>query len=74
MVERWFAELSRKQIQRGVHTSVRELEADIRIFIDLQNRNPKPFKWTKYATRFWLPSNASATEPSKLYVANFRFT
>jgi transposase len=24
-VERWFAELTRKQIQRGVHTSVRQL-------------------------------------------------
>jgi len=48
-VERWFAELTRKQIQRGVHTSVRQLEADIRTFIDLHNRNPKPFKWTKSA-------------------------
>ncbi|MHC2581978.1 transposase [Bradyrhizobium diazoefficiens] len=48
-VERWFAELTRKQIQRGVHTSVRQLEADIRTFIDLHNRHPKPFKWTKSA-------------------------
>ncbi len=48
-VERWFAELTRKQIQRGVHTSVKQLEADIRTFIDLHNRNPKPFKWTKSA-------------------------
>jgi hypothetical protein len=31
------------------HTSVRQLEADIRTFIDLHNRNPKPFKWTKSA-------------------------
>jgi hypothetical protein len=46
---RWFAELTRKQIQRGVHTSVRQLEADIRTFIDLHNKNPKPFKWTKSA-------------------------
>ena len=46
-VERWFAELTRKQIQRGVHTSIRQLEADIRTFIDLHNRNPKPFKWTR---------------------------
>jgi transposase len=48
-VERWFAELTRKQIQRGVHTSVRQLETDIRTFIDLHNKNPKPFKWTKSA-------------------------
>jgi len=47
--ERWFAELTRKHIQRGVHTSVRQLEADIRTFIDLHNKNPKPFKWTKSA-------------------------
>src|SRR5260221_11210589 len=73
-VERWFAELTRKQIQRGVHTSVKQLEADIRTFIDLHNRNPKPFKWTKSADRFWLQSNASVTKPSRLYVANFRFT
>jgi transposase len=25
-------------------------------------------------TRFWLPSNASATKPTRLYVVNFRFT
>ena len=72
-VERWFAELTRKRIQRGVHTSVRQLETDIRTFIDLHNR-PKPFKWTGRQTRFWLPSNASATKPSRLYAANFRFT
>jgi hypothetical protein len=48
-IERWFAELTRKQIQRGVHTSVRQLEAGIRTFIELHNNNPKPFKWTKSA-------------------------
>ena len=48
-VERWFAELTRKQLQRGVHTSTKRLEADVRSFIDKHNRNPKPFKWTKSA-------------------------
>jgi transposase len=48
-VERWFAELTRKQIQRGVHTSTAQLEADIRTFIDRHNANPKPFRWTKSA-------------------------
>src|SRR5215217_4823043 len=38
-VERWFAELTRKQIQRGVHTSVKQLEADIRTFIDLDRKS-----------------------------------
>src|SRR5262245_10495132 len=49
-VERWFAELTRKRLQRGVHTSVRLLEADIRSFIDQRNQNPRPFKWTKWRT------------------------
>ena len=48
-VERWFAELTRKQLQRGVHRSTRQLEADIRAFIDGHNEDPKPFKWTKSA-------------------------
>jgi DNA segregation ATPase FtsK/SpoIIIE-like protein len=47
--KRWFAEPTRKQIQRGVHTALRRLEADIRTFIDLHNKSPKPFKWTKSA-------------------------
>ena len=48
-VERWFAELTRKQLQRGVHTSTRQLEADIRAFIEKHNEDPKPFRWTKSA-------------------------
>ncbi len=32
-VERWFAELTRKQLQRGVHRSTAQLEADIAAFI-----------------------------------------
>ena len=47
-VERWFAELTRKQLQRGVHHSTRQLEADIRAF-NKHNEDPKPFKWTKSA-------------------------
>ena len=48
-VERWFAELTRKQLQRGVHRSTRQLEADIRAFIEQHNEDPNPFKWTKSA-------------------------
>jgi hypothetical protein len=50
-VEHWFAELTRKQIQRDVHTSVWLLECDIRTLIYLHNRNPKSFKWTKSADK-----------------------
>ena len=48
-VERRFAELTRKQIQRGVHRSVAELEADIMAFIEAHNDDPKPYKWVKSA-------------------------
>jgi len=42
-VKRWFAELTRKRLRRGVHTSVRHLQAAIRAFIDRYNQNPTPF-------------------------------
>ncbi len=48
-MERSFAELTRKQIKRGVHTSVKELEKDICDFIQVHNEDPKPYKWTKPA-------------------------
>ncbi len=48
-VERWFAELTRKQLQRGAHRSTLQLEADIRAFIETHSENPRPFKWTKSA-------------------------
>ena len=48
-VERWFAELTRKQLRRGVHTSTHQFETDIRAFIARHNEHPKPYKWTKSA-------------------------
>src|ERR687897_322526 len=48
-VERWFAELTAKLLQRGVHTSVQALEADIRAWIQAWNEDPKAFVWTKTA-------------------------
>ena len=49
LVERWFAELTQKQLRRGVHRSTLQLENAIRHFIDHHNQNPKPFVWTKSA-------------------------
>jgi len=49
LVERWFAELTTRQLRRGIHRSVREVEAAIQAFIDVHNENPKPFVWTKTA-------------------------
>jgi transposase len=48
-VERWFGLLTDKLIRRGVHTSVRALEHDIRDWIATWNTNPRPFTWTKTA-------------------------
>ncbi len=49
LVERWFAELTTKKLRRGTHRSVRQLNSDIRAWIDTWNDNPKPFVWTKTA-------------------------
>ncbi len=49
LVERWFAELTNKQIRRGVHRSVQALEKDIRNWIAAWNTDPKPYVWTKPA-------------------------
>jgi transposase len=49
LVERWFAELTNKQIRRGVHKTVQALEQDIRTWIAAWNTDPKPYVWTKTA-------------------------
>lgn len=49
LIERWFALLSQKQIKRGTHRSVRDLEAAIREYLAIANEAPKPFVWTKTA-------------------------
>lgn len=47
LVERFFGLLTQRQLKRGVFTSVKELEAAIRDFIDQHNDSPQPFVWTK---------------------------
>jgi len=49
LVERFFAELTTKKLRRGVHRSTRQLNADIREWIEHWNEEPKPFVWTKTA-------------------------
>jgi len=49
LVERWFATLTEKQIRRGVHRSVRELETAIKNYLAVSNASPKPFVWSKTA-------------------------
>ncbi len=47
LVERWFGEITRKQIRRGVFKSVEQLIQVIEEYIRLNNKNPKPLVWTK---------------------------
>ncbi len=47
LVERWFAELTNKKLKRGAHRSVRQLNDDIRTWIETWNENPRPYVWTK---------------------------
>jgi transposase len=49
LVERFFADLTEKQLRRGTHCSTRELEAAIRAYIEANNTAPTPFIWTKTA-------------------------
>jgi transposase len=49
LVERWFAEITDKQIRRGTHKSTRSLIDAIRSYLDAWNKMPTPFVWTKTA-------------------------
>jgi transposase len=48
-VERWFATLTDKQIRRGTHRSTRALEDAIRLYLAINNEDPKAFVWVKSA-------------------------
>ncbi len=48
-VERFFAEITRKRIRRGVFKSVPELEATIDDYLAKHNETSKPFNWTATA-------------------------
>jgi hypothetical protein len=45
--ERWFGEITRKRIRRGVFKSVDELTSAIEEYIRYNNEDPKPFVWTR---------------------------
>src|ERR1039457_710782 len=47
LVERWFGEITRKRIRRGVFKSVQELIEAIEHYMKTNNQTPKPFVWTK---------------------------
>lgn len=49
LVERWFAEITRKRIRRGTFRSVAELNRAIHEYLRENNKNPRPFIWTATA-------------------------
>lgn len=49
MVEAWFSMAERQAIHRGTYSSVKDLNAKIRAYIDGWNDRAHPFAWTKTA-------------------------
>jgi transposase len=49
LVERFFAEITTRQLRRSAFRSTEDLERTIRRYLDLRNEDPKPFIWTKSA-------------------------
>jgi transposase len=49
LVERFFAEITERQIRRGVHTSVRQLEEEVDTQIARRKDDPTPFTWMRTA-------------------------
>jgi transposase/DNA-binding XRE family transcriptional regulator len=47
LVERWFSEITNKQIRRGSYESVTQLTKAIKEFIKAWNKSGRTFKWTK---------------------------
>jgi transposase len=48
-VERWFRDLTDKNLRRGIFGSVPELIASIEDYLAANNANPKPYVWTATA-------------------------
>ena len=50
LIERFFAEITRKRLRRGTFRSVPALIAAIRSYVREHNRDPRPFMWTASAS------------------------
>jgi transposase len=48
-VERWFRELTDKNLRRGIFGSVPDLIASIEAYLNAHNADPKPYVWTATA-------------------------
>ncbi len=54
MVERFFAEITQRQIRRGVHRSERELTQAILSYIEIRNEDPNPSLGFEPPMKFWM--------------------
>jgi transposase len=50
MIERFFRDLTQNRIRRGVFQDLEQLITAIGSYIDVHNKNPKPFIWTAKAS------------------------
>jgi transposase len=66
MVERFFRDLTQKQLKRGVFSSAEELIAAIYEYIGQHNENPKPFIWTAKASDILEKVKRARTKLDKL--------
>jgi transposase len=57
LVEAWFSLAERQAIHRGTYTSVKDLNAKIRAYIDGWNNRAHPFNWTKTADQILTKAN-----------------
>lgn len=48
-MERWFAELQRRYLERGVFCSIEELTTALETWTKVWNSNARPFTWKKTA-------------------------
>lgn len=51
LVERFFGIISERWIKRGSHTSTQELESSIKDYLEIYNKDPKPFVWKQTAEK-----------------------
>jgi transposase len=62
LVERWFAELTRRKLRRSAHRSVIDLERDIRIWTTNGTTTPSPSSGPRPPTKSSTPSPHTANE------------
>jgi transposase len=64
MVEIFFGIITRQAIRRGTFSSVPDLVAAIRTFIDAYNERCEPFAWTKTADQILTKASRPSRQPS----------